>query len=56
MMKHLLRRFLAYFIRMVAGAIRVRGPPEDEALRAAMHKVREQHARHQEHDYSHVFR
>lgn len=41
---------------MVAGAIRVRGPPEDEALRQAMHKVRAEHARQQKHDYSHVFR
>lgn len=41
---------------MVAGAIKSRGPPEDEALRQAMHKVREQHARHQKYDYSHVFR
>lgn len=51
-----LRRLGRQLCKMVAGAIRTRGPPEDQALRQAMHKVREQHARHQKHDYSHVFR
>lgn len=50
------RRLSRQLCKMVAGVIRKRGPPEDQALRLAMHKVREQHARHQQHDYSHVFR